>query len=296
TQTASEQLAQIYKIGACPQTSRKHKVEGSEKGDSCEKMLKKTKLETQQDMLNEENKENTAYLPPLLEQTENLASIKTKEKHNIMNTNNEKLNPWVDANSNETIVEKHDMVEETKSDNLQDGKLEGLEGLPDDCFFEHIEDMLDLSDYESYEQPTSCWDKSNMRQNLSMALRREFYRCRNSTTTNEETENTPELGRGTTPEQTNMQMDAALQEEQGKPDKMVEEKETALKEEAATIPTAEGSPTGEKNIPTIESAAPPVPMALPKEESTLMVAEPIKDELATAYRELKEQKITQSIP
>ncbi|CAG8487856.1 11866_t:CDS:2 [Gigaspora margarita] len=167
----------------------------------------------------------------------------------IMNT----VNPWVDANSNETIVEKHDMVEETKSDNLQDGKPEGLEGLPDDCFFKHIEDMLDLMDYESYEQPTSRWDK-------------------------------------------NMQMDVVPQEKQGKPDKMEEEKETALEEEAATTPTAEGSPMGEKNILIIEPAAPPVPTALPKEELTLMVAEPIKDKLAIAYGESKEQKIPQSIP
>ncbi|CAG8829948.1 38697_t:CDS:2, partial [Gigaspora margarita] len=251
---------------------RKHKVEGPKEGDSCEKMPKKTKLKTQQDTLNEKNKENMAYLLPLLEQTENLASIETKEKHNIMNTNIEKhnwddmmkeetgnfkditntVNPWVDANSNETIVEKHDMVEETKSDNLQDGKPEGLEGLLDDCFFEHIEDMLDLSDHKSYEQPTSRWDK-------------------------------------------NMQMDVAPQE-QGKPNEMVEEKETALVEEAAITPTAEGSPTGEENIPTIEPAAPPVPTALPKEESTLMVAEPIKDVLATVYGESKEQKIPQSIP
>ncbi|CAG8834748.1 28409_t:CDS:2, partial [Gigaspora margarita] len=243
---------------------RKHKVEGPEKGDSCKKMLKKTKLETQQDMLNEENKKNAAYLPPLLEQTENLASIETKKKHNIMNTNIKKrnwdnmieektrnfkditntVNPWVDANSNETIVEKHDMVEETKSDNLQDGKPEGLEGLLDNCFFEHIEDMLDLSDHESYEQPTT---------------------------------NRHANGHG-------------MQEEQGKPDEMVEEKETALEEEAATTPTAKGSPIEEENIPTIEPAVPPVPTALPKEESTLMVAEPIKDELATAYGKSKEQR------
>ncbi|CAG8693698.1 24034_t:CDS:2 [Gigaspora margarita] len=237
-----------------------------------------------------------------------MASIETKEKHIIVNTNIKKqnwdeimeeetrnfkdimntVNPWVDANSSEPIVEKHDMVEETKSDNLHDKKPEGLEGLPEDCFFENIDDMLGLSNHKMYEQPTSCWDK--------MALRREFYRRRNSTTTNKETEDTPELGRGTTHKQTDTQMDVAPQEVQRKPEEMVEEKETSPEEEAATTPTAVGSPTGEENLPTIKSAAPPVPMALPKEELIPIVAEPIKDKLATAYGESREQKIPQPMP
>ncbi|CAG8853744.1 42420_t:CDS:1, partial [Gigaspora margarita] len=46
-------------------------MEGPEEGNSREKKLKKTKLETQIGTLNIENKENVVFLLPTAEQTEN---------------------------------------------------------------------------------------------------------------------------------------------------------------------------------------------------------------------------------
>src|SRR5260363_66426 len=188
TQTESEQLARTYKAGACPRTNRKHKMEGLEEGDSREKMSKITKLETQTDTSNGENKENVLFSMPTAKQTEITALNEPKEKHTITTkTHNVKqnwdemieeetekfkditntVNPWVDANLDEPQGEKYDIVEETKSDNLNDENPKGLEGLPEDCFFDNIEEMLGLSDHETPEQPTSRWDRSNTRQNAT---------------------------------------------------------------------------------------------------------------------------------
>ncbi|CAG8575742.1 4182_t:CDS:2 [Gigaspora margarita] len=235
-------------------------MEGPEEGDSREKKSKKTKLETQIGTLNVENKENTVFLLPTAEQTENTALNEPKEKHTIAtNTNNAKqnwdemieetekfkditnmVNPWVDTNLDEPQGEKYDIAEETKSDNLNNENPKGLEGLPEDCFYENIDDMLGLSDHETSEQPTK------------------------------KTEVTDEPEQVTTHEQADTHTDEL------------------------PPPIAASSPTGEEYLPTEESAALSVPTALPKEEPIPMVSEPIKDELSLAYGESREQQILQA--
>src|SRR5260363_426667 len=104
-------------------------MEGLEEGNLREKKLKKTKLETQIDTLNIENKENAVFLLPTIEQTENTALNEPKEKYTTaVNINNAKqnwdemieeetekfkditntVNPWVDTNLDELHGVKHD--------------------------------------------------------------------------------------------------------------------------------------------------------------------------------------------
>src|SRR5260364_277690 len=129
----------------------------------------------------------------------------------------------------------------------------------------------------------------------SVALRREFYRRRNSNTTEEETEVTDEPEQVISHEQTEMHTDEVIQDVQIKPEEAEEEKETDVMEEAATPPIAASPPSGEEFLPTEVSAAPSVPTALPKEEPMPMVSEPIIDELSLAYGEAKEQLTPQSV-